>query len=209
LPKQTFFNLPAEKRERITQVALDEFSNNSYHRSSINRIVENANISKGSFYQYFSNKKDLYRYLIDKAGEEKIKFLQKEIVDYDKLEFFPFLRKLFLAGIKFNQSSPYYDKLVDRIYRSESEQFKEEIIGESKYKSNDFLIGYVKKAREQGELKEELNPEMIAFLITELSVSIVDYYFKMKDPTEDLEGMMEIVDDMLEILKSGISEDNS
>lgn len=61
---QTFLNLPEEKRVRILQSAVDEFIRLPYERTSINRIVENAGIPKGSFYQYFDGKDDLYGYCI-------------------------------------------------------------------------------------------------------------------------------------------------
>ena len=61
---QTFLNLPEEKRARILDSAVDEFVRLPYERTSINRIIENAGIPKGSFYQYFDSKDDLYGYCI-------------------------------------------------------------------------------------------------------------------------------------------------
>lgn len=60
----TFYNLPAEKRKRIVESALDEFSSFHYDKTSVNRIIRNAGIAKGSFYQYFENKDDLYAYCL-------------------------------------------------------------------------------------------------------------------------------------------------
>ena len=64
MPKKTFIQLPKQKRETITQVAIDEFANHGFDKASINRIVEGAHIAKGSFYQYFKDKKDLYIYFL-------------------------------------------------------------------------------------------------------------------------------------------------
>lgn len=61
---QTFLNLPEEKRVRILDSAVDVFVRLPYERTSINRIIENAGIPKGSFYQYFDSKDDLYGYCI-------------------------------------------------------------------------------------------------------------------------------------------------
>lgn len=66
---QTFFNLPEEKRNRIYQCALKEFAARPYDKSSINRVIADASISKGSFYQYFDNKGDLYSYCIVRLYE--------------------------------------------------------------------------------------------------------------------------------------------
>lgn len=59
MPKQRFYNLPIEKRERILNSAIEEFSRVPVNDISINKIVKGANISRGSFYQYFENKNDL------------------------------------------------------------------------------------------------------------------------------------------------------
>ena len=57
--KKTFYNLPKEKRQRIVDAIMKEFSSSSTDKVSINRIIKAANISRGSFYQYFDDKVDL------------------------------------------------------------------------------------------------------------------------------------------------------
>ncbi len=63
MPKQTFLNLPEEKRARIVDVALTEFAEKGYTGASITGIVAAAGIAKGSFYQYFEDKDDLYAHI--------------------------------------------------------------------------------------------------------------------------------------------------
>ena len=64
MPKQTFFNLPPEKRERIVSAIRQEFTEHLYADVSINRIIKDAGIPRGSFYQYFEDKHDLLDFLI-------------------------------------------------------------------------------------------------------------------------------------------------
>lgn len=64
MPKPTFFNLPEDKRARITELALEEFAQRPFHRASLTRMVGRAGIAKGSVYQYFEDKLDLYRWLL-------------------------------------------------------------------------------------------------------------------------------------------------
>ncbi|MFO8068777.1 MAG: TetR/AcrR family transcriptional regulator [Alkalibacterium sp.] len=66
MPTQTFFNLPEDKKKRLIAGAMKEFSAKSLNEASISNIVKNAEISRGSFYQYFEDKKDLYFFLIGK-----------------------------------------------------------------------------------------------------------------------------------------------
>lgn len=64
MPTPTFFRLPAEKRETLLRAARAEFSRVSFAGASINKIVQAAGISRGSFYLYFSDKADLFRHLV-------------------------------------------------------------------------------------------------------------------------------------------------
>lgn len=64
MPTSTFFRLPEEKRQRLLTAAREEFSRTSFDEVSINRFIRRANIPRGSFYQYFADKKDLFHYLL-------------------------------------------------------------------------------------------------------------------------------------------------
>lgn len=57
--KQTYYNLSNEKKQRIINAVMQEIAGKSYDEISINKIVKRAEISRGSFYQYFDDKKDL------------------------------------------------------------------------------------------------------------------------------------------------------
>lgn len=64
MPTSTFFNLPPPKRDRLLRAAVEEFSQKSFHDVSINQIIQSAEIPRGSFYQYFADKTDLFRYIL-------------------------------------------------------------------------------------------------------------------------------------------------
>lgn len=73
MPNQTFFNLPKEKRELLIQSAKKEFSRVPLSEASIANIIKSAGIPRGSFYQYFEDKEDVFYYLLMKHAEEKRK----------------------------------------------------------------------------------------------------------------------------------------
>ncbi|MDD3347736.1 TetR/AcrR family transcriptional regulator [Oscillibacter sp.] len=64
MPTATFFNLPPEKQERLMNAASREFSAKPYNEASINQIIQEAAVPRGSFYMYFQDKEDLFRYLV-------------------------------------------------------------------------------------------------------------------------------------------------
>ena len=65
MPTATFFRLPEEKRRRLIQAAWDEFTRVDLGNASINRIIQEAHIPRGSFYQYFTDKGELFRFLLE------------------------------------------------------------------------------------------------------------------------------------------------
>ena len=64
MPSSTFLNLPAEKQEKLLEAATREFSHKPFNEASINQIIKEAGIPRGSFYMYFQDKEDLLRYLL-------------------------------------------------------------------------------------------------------------------------------------------------
>lgn len=92
MPNQTFFNLSDKKRQAIIEIAIAEFASHDYDSASITKIVKQAKIAKGSFYQYFEDKKELYLYLVDLASKKKLAFLQAAKSPESNMGFFPYLR---------------------------------------------------------------------------------------------------------------------
>jgi len=205
MPKQTFFNLSDSKQQRIINAAVEEFAAHPYLNTSINRIVELADISKGSFYQYFNNKKDLYKYIIDQASAEKMKFLNQKISDHKKEGFFALLRNLFVASIQFKNEYPLFSEIGDRLLNGNNEALRDELYAESKPKSNEFFENLLKKAVEDGEIDPDIDIKFTAFILTDFSISVVNYFFENQNPG-NFDEIMNYVDKMLYIMKNGIAK---
>lgn len=65
MPTETFLRLPEEKRGRFLEAAWAEFTRVRFSDASINQIVRQAGIPRGSFYQYFAGKEELFIYLLE------------------------------------------------------------------------------------------------------------------------------------------------
>ena len=89
---EPYRQLPAEKRRRILDAALEEFAKKDYKSASTDDIAARAGISKGLLFYYFKNKQSLYLALAEETKEriESHLKLQKmrQITDFfDILEF--------------------------------------------------------------------------------------------------------------------------
>ena len=83
MPKQTFYKLPQEKQERILAAAKREFTQVRYSDASINQIIRDAGIPRGSFYQYFEDKKDLFLCFLQDYRAEILRGFSRVVKEMD------------------------------------------------------------------------------------------------------------------------------
>ena len=111
MPKDTFFRLSEEKKQRIQDAAFEEFCRVPYSQASINKIIKAAEIPRGSFYQYFVDKEDLFVYLISLKSEEVSEALCK-ILRAEQGDLFRFLDKIIEKFEKFYQSQKFGEVMM-------------------------------------------------------------------------------------------------
>ena len=70
MPKETFLKLSKEKQQKVINAAKKEFARAPIENVSIKNIVEDADIARGSFYQYFESKEDLLIYILRENSEK-------------------------------------------------------------------------------------------------------------------------------------------
>ncbi|MGI6251184.1 MAG: TetR/AcrR family transcriptional regulator [Anaerolineaceae bacterium] len=106
MPLETFFNLPDAKRTLVEEAAIDEFAAKPYQCASISAIVARAKIAKGSFYQYFSDKKDLYRHVLRLVQQRKKELVSSLTVPSISLDTFAYLRWMIQLAVLFEMRHP-------------------------------------------------------------------------------------------------------
>ena len=72
MPSERFYRLSEEKRKTICEAAIREFARVTMDKVSINQIIKNADISRGSFYTYFEDKWDIVSYIFEDIQEKLI-----------------------------------------------------------------------------------------------------------------------------------------
>lgn len=72
-----FFSLPEEKQQKIINAGFKVFAHNSYKKSPMTEIADNAGISKSLLFYWFKNKKELYLFLWNRACRITMEYLTK------------------------------------------------------------------------------------------------------------------------------------
>lgn len=200
MPKQTFFNLKEDKKEKIEKALIKEFSRNSFEKASISNIILEANIPRGSFYQYFEDKEDAIYYIIDK-------YLEKE-----KNKIYQYLLRN--KGDIFETAVNIYEDMAKIAERDENERLFKNILQEVK-KNNINIFGECKemlrskrtieKMINKEELKIENDDDLQYFLkILNAIVRAISMEVVLKKITFE-EGKQRLIRE-IEILKKGMKK---
>lgn len=220
MPKQTFLNLHEEKRQKIIDIAIKEFALNNYTNASLSQIVEKAGIAKGSMYQYFESKKDLYFFLISFISEKKLSFINANLKSLQgkATDFFALFKDIIFLAAQFDMKYPTMSRML---YLSGHESYNAEIGDMSKKilaQSTEYMESFIKQAQKEGQLRGDLSPAFMAFIISYLSVDIGDYIekkfnFSYEDAIKQGKGELpvsyeeldKVLTDLCSVLKNGLS----
>jgi AcrR family transcriptional regulator len=112
VPKDTFINLPDAKRKAVFDAAVKEFSVHMFSEASINRIVKAAEIARGSFYQYFESKEDLFSYVIARIFTEIEEIMQKRLIDLSDADALSLFMEKVYATVELNNKKPEYTRIT-------------------------------------------------------------------------------------------------
>ena len=209
MPKETFFNLPEQKRQMIEDAAIDEFSIWGYDNASITRIVEACQIAKGSFYQYFEDKKDLYSYLIMHIGEEKLKLLSPIALDGATTDLFGRLAEMYRAGLAYAKIRPKAALIGNQVYKNLDHPVHKEILKDGKDLALRFYVQLLDHAIARGEVRPGIDVQFVAYVLMQMNTTTSEYYFDVVkggdfDMTRLDDDVMETVDKFLDFIKFGI-----
>ena len=184
MPTETFFNLPEEKQRSIIDIAIDEFAENPYEAVSISQMVRRAGIAKGSFYQYFEDKRDLYLHLFEMIVQEKQAFLQQAPPPSEDMDVFEHLRWVARAGASFELSHPKLAKFGYRVV-TDDVPLPEETLAIARTGGRTFFEQFMRNGVEQGVIDPNVDAGVAAFLFDLITVHFGQYMVDRLEITPD------------------------
>lgn len=94
MPTERFYRLPEEKKQIIREAAIKEFARVPFEKASINQIIQNADISRGSFYTYFADKQDVVFFIFEDSHEQMKRQCEESLIAHNG-DYFMMLKDLF------------------------------------------------------------------------------------------------------------------
>ena len=202
MPKLTFNNLSEEKKQRILDAAVEEFAYHSYNEVKLSRIIKESKIPRGSFYQYFEDKKDLYIYLFEIIKLKKIEYMSALLPNPENTPFLELFRQLYVQGLEFAVDNPKYVMITMYLINSRGSIY-DEIIGDGLKLAKQWYISYIEEDKKRHRIAEDVDSDLLADLVIEAVTNIA--YDQIKEGIDlDKSKMLKRVDGILKILKKGI-----
>jgi AcrR family transcriptional regulator len=214
MPKETFYHLPEEKRASVERAAIEEFAEHGFEAASISHIVAQAGIAKGSFYQYFSDKHDLFMHLVDLSAREKAAFFQGQRPPDPNLDLFAYLRWMFQAGARYDALRSRLSQAVSRVLFGEG-LFMGEAFKDARQASARMFADWVAQAAARGEIDPTVDPAVAAYVIETLMNSLGLFILSQQQVNRDelRQGQLDwlvsdraqqISEDVLRVIEHGL-----
>ncbi|MEL6534432.1 MAG: TetR/AcrR family transcriptional regulator [Bacteroidota bacterium] len=176
MPTATFFNLDEEKRDRFTKAAFQEFCLHDYKQASVSQIVKKVGIAKGSVYQYFENKADLYQYLYELATKKKAEYVQASPLGEEE-DFFEWIERLWATGLRFDAENPLYTGFLYNISQ-EKDPVAHQIMEQNRGQARQFFEPLFRQLQEKGQMRKDVDMDFLVFFFSYSAESLTGFMIK-------------------------------
>ena len=205
MPTERFYRLPKAKKQVIRQAAIKEFARVPFEKASINQIIQNADISRGSFYTSFEDKQDVVRYIFEDNARQMQECCEREL-DKNDGNLFDMLEWLFEFTIRKLEESKEMVQLVRNVcsYQENTRAMGFEIgyrppMGSpGKEKTTQWLAKRIRMERFARRSEEELDV-VLQLGVTSLILAVRFYY----EQPDQLDQIRKRYLDSLEVIKYG------
>ena len=167
MPTTTFLNLSAEKRERVISAAIREFACRSLREANLSNIVKDSRIARGSIYQYFADKDDLYVHIFDILRAERAEYVRPAFRLYNKEPFLEFFEEFYLRDSAFLVMNPDHIELGKRLY-SGNDATSLALITKLQARYNEWFIGAIDFDKDRGLIDPAVHSATLADLCVHL-----------------------------------------
>ncbi len=207
---QTFLNLSPEKQRAITRELVREFAVNGYKKASINTIVKNLGIAKGSLYQYFRNKEAMFYFVFEQFTQLVKESVRQGVAEDNAGNFFIQVKMVMAAALSFVDRYPEYFQIYLKVLSEDDVPRREKLLAQVRLFSRDYFGPLSLEARERGELRDDVSPALLVLIIDGIIDRLLQGYVQpWLDNGLELQKMNgrerdSRLDEIISILKNGL-----
>lgn len=177
MPKKTFFRLDEEKQERVVRAAINEFHASGFTKAKVETIAENAGVAKGSIYQYFEDKTELFMYSVTWSMEYFMQEIDKAtpLQDMDVFDYLLKDRRKRAEMLKRETTLLlFYQDIMSGKFGKLTTTINEEL-----WKIGDrYILQLIAVGKQKGTIRSDLDDQILALFYKGVTGQLDDYVFK-------------------------------
>ncbi len=174
MPLKTYTNLPEKRKKEILDACYEEFALNSYSAASLSGIIRRLGLAKGSFYRYFSSKRDLYYYLLKTATADRLGNVEDMLASEER-SLSDKLIENFRLKVKFDLEFPLKGGFLYNVLKEKNN----EEIGDVELIVKNEIMELIKKIMKihvaRGEIRTDIDIDYVSFMIMQVQIGIYEY----------------------------------
>ncbi len=203
MPSDTWWNLELPKRQFIIDACLTEFAAHNMDSASLSTIVKELGIAKGSIYQYFTDKEELYLYILKYAHDQLVVQLRHRIpiAVFAQGDMFTILRHYLYVMLDLQQLYPREYTFIQRAIRDSGSQLPAaKAIGTSMQTA--FVEDLIQTALANRSIRDDIASEVFEFLVHTIIAATSEYLYA--HPVADSTQVMHFFDQLVVLLDQGM-----
>ena len=201
MPTPTFFNLPEDKRERIFAAAANEFAQRNIEAAKLSNIVAAAKIPRGSIYQYFTGKDDIYIYVVEALRERRAEYVKPAFELYKKEPFLKFFEDFYVRDSSFLSTHPVQMEVGKHMY-GHAHGVSRKLIQRYQNRYRDIFLLGIDFDMERGVIRPDIDQAVLADLCVHIVTDI--FIFQNLNNTLTLDSIREQAAAMMRIIGGGV-----
>ncbi len=195
-----------KRKEQILDCAKKLFAEHGYYQAQISDIIRDANIARGTFYRYFTNKKDIFVTLLENFYERWVSevSLKRKMMDLETIAPEEHFRHRVQQSLQFFAGDPYLSRIFLRMGLGLPPDMEDAI----KRLENQILELIVKDLNlgiKNNHIPSDIDVTVTANLLIGATLRIAYYYFaepaKQGGAVKDVEA---ITDEICRIVLPGL-----
>lgn len=209
--KPAFERADPDRRNKVLQTGIDEFSKLGFENANINVIAKKAGISIGLMYKYFETKEDLFILCLEEAISELHAVIEEVLQSDDKI--LVRAERLIRTIQQTSGKESRYVKLYNEITKMSDEKKVRYYADEIESISYEAYAGFLKRAKEEGDIRGDMDERLFAFFFDSLLMTLqfsytCDYYrerFKVYCGDDIFDNDEKVVTELLKFLESAFT----
>jgi len=211
VPKDTFFNLSLEKQEKVIRSAISEFLKHGFEKANVGVIAKQAGVAKGSIYQYFDNKKELFLHAVNWSMKLLMNKYQKNVISMN-IDIFTYFYETAAPLMQMLREEKEPAVFVQEVFLGRYGSVKDESMAAMLKVADNYVLGLVRQGKENGSVRKDIDDQTLAMFMTAVSIKLKENLLnKAKSAGDDIIGggfdkYINYIKDMMELLKNGMGD---